>query len=616
MHPPLRNALVSGILTGSSFILAHAGLIPPDVEIALFAIAIPIGAYHWAREGIENLVREHVIGIEILMLAATVGSAVLGLWDEAAFLVFLYGAAEGVEELSYARTRSSIRKLLDLAPKEAVILEKGYERTIPADKLGIGDSFIVKPGASIPTDGIIVKGQSTVNEAAVTGESLPVLKKEGMKIFAATINGEGLLEARATASFQDNTLSRIIHLVEDAQEQKGKVQLFIERFGRIYSPIVLLAAFLMIGASLFISIPGLDLANRGVVLLVAAAPCALVMSTPIAVAAGIGAAGKEGILVKGGAHLENLGKIKAIACDKTGTLTLGEPVVTDIVPLAADQTRVLDLASSVERCSEHPLARAVLREAEARGIRGSEAIEGCAIPGHGVKATVGGVTIYVGEPDLFVKLGLDISHLTDIDRLKKEGKTVILAGTEDTLCGIIAAKDQIRPEAKTMVDQLRSMGVGVVMLTGDNLVVAQQVASSLGIAEVMADLSPEDKIASVDRLKERYGAVAMIGDGINDAPALAKATTGIAMGAIGTDAAIEAADVALMADDLAKVPEALEFGRKARKISTENIVFSVLVLAILIPSALTGILSVAAAVVFHEGSELLAVANGLRMMKR
>lgn len=611
-YPPLRNALIAGLLTGLAFSLAHLGWIPPLAEIAMYAIAIPIGGFHWAREGLEKLVERRTVDIELLMLAATVGAAALGLWDEAAFLVFLYGTAEGLEELAYARTRASIRKLLDLAPKEVRILRNGEEQIVPAHTLKAGDIFIVRPGESIPTDGLILEGRSTVNEAPVTGESIPVEKREGMPVFAGTINQEGLLKVQATAAFEDNTLARIIHLVEEAQEQKGQAQLFIERFGRVYSPLVLLSAVLMALLPPLLGAPFTDWATRAVVLLVAAAPCALVMSTPIAIAAGIGRAGWSGVLIKGGTHLENLGRIRVVAFDKTGTLTRGEPEVTDVIPIREDEREVLRLASSVERYSEHPLARAIVRKAEEAGILRAEVLEFSTIAGYGAMARVGDQMVYVGKPSLFRKVGLEVDRKTLPEKLQGDGKTLVLVGTDTGLAGVIAIRDVIRPQAREAIRELHRMGVRVVMLTGDREETARAIAAELGIDEVKADLKPEDKVKAIRELEEKYGPVAMVGDGINDAPALAQATVGIAMGAIGTDAAIEAADVALMADDLRQVAFAIRLGKKARRISAQNIAFSLLILAFLIPLALTGRINVALAVLAHEISELLAVANGLR----
>ena len=613
-HPPMRNALIAGGLTLLAFVLAHSGLIPARFEIAGYILAILIGGYHWTREGIEELIECKEIGIELLMIGATIGSAVLGMWDEAAFLVFIYGVAEGLEEYAYARTRASIRKLLDLAPKEARLLRDGREVMVPANELGVSDVFVVRPGESIATDGVIVKGSSSINEAPVTGESIPVEKKEGMQVFAATINQEGVLEIRATKTFANNTLSIIVHLVEEAQDKKGKAQLFIETFGKYYSPAVLFSAIGLILLSV-VDPAFSQWSVRAVVLLVAAAPCALVMSTPVAVAAGIGRAGSEGVLIKGGAYLESLGKTKAVAFDKTGTLTRGEPTVTDVIPVNGDEKNLLTLAYSVERPNNHPLAQAIVRKAEALGLRSLPASDMVAMSGLGAKATVDRQTIYIGKAELFEKVSppeLDAS----IEKLRKAGKTVMLVGSDASVYGIIAVRDEARPVAKQVINSLHRMGVAVAMLTGDNQVTAQAISRELGIDRVKADLRPEDKVAAIKELKKEYGTVVMVGDGINDAPALAESSIGMAMGSAGTDAAIEAADVALMGDDLTKIPYAIGLGKKALRISQQNIVFSILLLVVLVPSSLIGALTVAMAVTVHEVGELIAVGNGLRVARR
>ena len=611
----MRNALVSGGLIGATLGLAHFGHISHLTEIFLYLAAIAMGGYHWVREGIEELLQERKIGIEILMIAATIGSAILGMWDEAALLVFLYGMAEGLEEYTYAKTKHSIKKLLNLAPKQARILRHDKELILPAEELAVGDILIVKPGESIPTDGVITKGKSSVNEASLTGESIPAEKKEGDRVFAATINQEGALLLKATATFADNTLARLIHMVEEAQEKKGKTQLFIEKFGNRYSPLVLFTALLLIAVPPLFGFLLTEWATRAVVFLVAAAPCALVMSTPVAIAAGIGKAGRTGILIKGGIHLENLGKIKAIAFDKTGTLTMGDPVVTDIITLSAKNADILRLAYSIEKYSEHPLAKAIVRKAQEAGIDNLEVKDFMAIAGYGTQGKIGEETIFVGKPGLFKNFNRIRHSIPQIERLKSEGKTVIIIGTQETIAGAIAIRDEIRPQGKRVIKKLRRMGIKPFMVTGDSQTVAQAIAKELGIDEIRADLTPEDKVAVIKNLKRTYENVAMVGDGINDAPALATATVGIAMGAAGTDTAIEAANVALMADNLAKLLHAIHLGKRAKKISLQNIIFSLLVLAVLVPSALAGVLSVALAVFLHESSELLAVANGLRMAR-
>ncbi len=611
---PFQGAALSGLLLALGFVLSRTGIISESVAIALYLAAIPPGAFFWLREGIEELVKERAIGNEALMAAATVGACVLGAWEEAAFLVFLYGSAEAVEEYTTARTRSAIRALLDLAPKEARVLRDGAEVTVPAADLVPGDVFVVRPGEGIPTDGLIRDGHAALDEAAVTGESVPVEKGPGALVFAGALNRTGALRVEATKRFEDNTLSTIIHMVQEAQERKSGAQLFIERFGRRYSPAVLLAALTMLAAPAVLGADASVWAGRAIVLLVAAAPCALVMSTPVAVAAAIGRAGRHGVLIKGGMALEALGRVRVVAMDKTGTLTRGEPDVSDIVPAAGrDRATVLQLAASVEHLSEHPLAKAIVRRAQADGIELLAAAGFVAQPGTGATANISGRTITIGSPASFTAAGLDVRAIAhDIERLQSEGKTVVLARDPDSLLGALALQDQVRPEAARALRALHALGVRVAMLTGDNRRTAEAVAKALGIDVVHADLKPDEKVRLVEQMGARDGHVAMVGDGINDAPALAAANVGIAMGAAGTDAAIEAADVALMADDLERVAYAVRLGRRARTISRQNITFSLLVLAVLVPSAVLGLLGVAMAVVAHEVSELLAVANGLR----
>jgi Cd2+/Zn2+-exporting ATPase len=612
-YPTLRNALGAGMLAGVGFFLAHLGLISHDVEVIFYFVAIPVGGYHWMREAVEGLFAGE-IGIDVLMFAATVGSAILGLWDEAAFLVFLYGAAEGLEEYTYARTRSAIRALLDLAPKEAHVLRDGQEITVPAEILRLGDVFLVRPGESVPTDGLIRAGTSSFDEAPVTGESVPVDKGPGKKVFAGTFNRQGAVEVEATASFADNTLAKIIHLVQEAQEQKGAAQQWIERFGRRYSPAVLATSLLLLLVPWLLGLSVAEWGIRAVVLLVAAAPCALVMSTPVAMAAGIGAAGRRGILIKGGAHLEHLGTIRVAAFDKTGTLTHGKPAVTDIRTFQGTEAEVLAVAAGLEHFSEHPLARAIVNRACTDGISPAEVTRFVALTGAGAKAVFQGTTWYVGSPSLFTDLGLMNGLVSPhVEQLQAQGKTVVLVGNPTAICGLLALQDQVRAGVREAIASLHNAGIHIVMLTGDNERTGRAVAHTLGVEDVRADLKPADKVKAVKDLETQYGAVLMVGDGVNDAPALAAATCGVAMGVAGSDAAIEAADVALMAEDLAKVEEALSLGRRVHTISRQNIMFSILILVILIPAAVLGVLSVAAAVFTHEVSELLAVANGLRV---
>ncbi len=617
-YPPILGATLSGALLALTFALERSGVVEQPVAIGLYLLSMPFAGYWWLKEGFEELIHCREIGIEFLMASATAGAAALGAWEEAAFLVFLYGGAEAIESFTFVRTRSAIRTLLDLAPKEARVLRDGVEQVMPASDLQPGDVFVVRPGEGIATDGVIRAGRSSVNEAAVTGESVPVDKAEGDKVFAGTLNAQGAIQIEVTHAFADNTLSKIIHLVEEAQEQKGRAQRFIERFGRVYSPALLLAAVAVAVVPQLLGADGSEWRTRAITLLVAGAPCALVMSTPVAMAAGIGTAGRRGVLIKGGMHLENLGSIKVIAFDKTGTLTHGKPAVTDVIPLAnATEDESLRLAAAVEHFSEHPLARAVVEAARARGLDLPGSSEFLALTGAGARAMVEGREIHIGSVGLFDQLGAGLGEASSLAaQLQEQGKTVVVVGTRSEALALLALRDEVRPNARKAIEAFHRAGIQrVVMLTGDHARTANAIAAELGIDDVRAGLKPEDKVAALKELKKQYGGVAMVGDGVNDAPALAEATVGIAMGTAGSDAAIEAADVALMADDLEQAAYALRLGGGARRISRQNIAFSLTLLALLIPGAGLGLLTVAVAVTAHEGSELLAVSNGLRVIR-
>ena len=610
---PLRNALAAAVLTVAGLVAGWLGA-PEVVSLVLFLAAIAVGGFFFVREGVEELVEEREVGIEILMLVAAVGSMAFGLFEEAAALVVLYASAEAVEELTFARTRSAIRELLDLTPKQATLLREGREQLVPVEELLAGDVFLVRPGEAVATDGLIRSGQGSLNEAPVTGEAVPVEKGPGAEVFAGTVNGPSALEVEATRPFAENTLQRIIHLVEEAQAQKSHAQRFVDRFSDRYSPAVLAAAAFVAVVPPLLGGDWHEWALRGITLVVAGAPCALVMSIPVAVAAAISRGGKEGILVKGGAQLEALGRISAVAFDKTGTLTAGRPQVTDVVSLdGAGERELLALAAAVEARSEHPLAAAIVEHAKQRGVTVTPAQDFEALVGHGARARLDGRELWIGSPRLLAQLAPAATLPARADELQAQGKTVAVLGENTRPLALIALRDEPRPDAPEALAALRRLGINhLTMLTGDNERTANAIASELAIDQVLAELRPEDKVSAVERLRAEQGQVAMIGDGINDAPALARADLGIAMGTGGTDAAIEAADVALMADDLAKVAEALRLGRRAQKISRQNLIFSIALLAVLIPTALFGLLTIVAAVLVHEISELLAVANGVR----
>lgn len=620
-NPKVLTSLTSGLLLLVGWLIELAGA-PGIVSLVIYAAAILIGGYYFGREAIEELIFEREIGIELLMSIAAVVAALMGQAAEGAMLVFLYSISEAAEGYTEEKTRSAIKALMDLAPKVALVRREGLEFEIPVEELKVGDIFIVKPGQSIATDGEVILGASSVNQAPVTGESVPVEKRLGDKVFAGSINEEGALEVRATKTFADNTISRIISMVEEAQERKGQSQRFIERFGARYSPAVLLIGILIaVGPPLFFGGAWATWITRATVFIVAAAPCALVISIPITLVASLGTGARQGVLIKGGVYIEELAKVKVIAMDKTGTLTRGEPEVTDVIAVndeAMAVEQVLALAAGIERRSEHPLARAILRRAEYENVAPLAVSDFRALTGAGAAARLDGRTVYIGSPDLFVsQIGVSLDFAQgDIQRLQEEGKTVVVVGDDKAPFGWIAIRDNVRPNARQAIDALHAAGAEkVIMLTGDNQHTAQAIARELGIDEVYADLKPEDKLVKVRELSRIYGHVAMVGDGVNDAPALAEATVGIAMGAAGTDVALETADVALMADDLEKLAYALRLAKRNQSVVNQNLALSAIVIGALVIGAVAGWFTLPIAVLGHEISEFIVIGSGLRMLR-
>ncbi len=623
MPPPWRNLQVvtsalSGLLLAIGFFGSMLGL-PSPLETGLYLLAIVIGGWYFIREGIETLIEERQIGIEILMTVAAITAGLLGQWAEAAMLVFLYSISEAAEGYTEERTRNSIRALMDLAPKTALVLREGKEEVIPAEELRVGDVFIVRPGQAVATDGEIIEGHSSLNQAPVTGESVPVEKDVGDSVFAATLNGEGALTIRVTKTTVDNTLARIIALVEEAQSSKGKSQRFIERFGRRYSPAVLAAGVLLaILPPLLFAQEWQEWLTRATVFIVAAAPCALVISIPITLVAAIGTAGRNGILIKGGVHLESLSKVTVIALDKTGTLTLGQPQVTEVVTFnGLAKEHFLATAAALESRSQHPLASAINKYAADNNIEVTPAEDFQSLTGAGASGRVNNEMAYIGKPDLFAGMGIDLGPVkAQIEKLQQAGNTVILLGTELQVQGLIAVMDPLRPKVAEAIAELRKAGIEkIIMLTGDNLLAARTIAAKAGIDEVFAELSPEDKKRKIEQLDQQYGRVAMVGDGVNDAPALAAAHVGIAMGAAGTDVALETADVALMADDLSRLPYLIYFSRRNWNIIRQNLMLSVVVIGTLVVGAVAGVFTLPMAVLAHEISEFVVIASGLRMLR-
>lgn len=627
-EPPAlwRNAKVltsvaSGLLLLLGWLLNLAAA-PASVSTGLYVAAILSGGYFFGREAWAALFFEHEIGIELLMAVAAVVAALMGEVAEGAILVFLYSISEAAEGYTEEKTRSAIKALMDLTPKTALVRREGREVEIPVEDVQVGDVFLVKPGQALATDGQVVEGRSSVNQAPVTGESVPVEKEPGATVFAGSINGQGPLAVRATKSFVDNTISRIISMVEEAQERKGQSQRWIERFGAHYSPAVLaLGFFIALVGPLLYGGDWSDWVMRATVFIVAAAPCALVISIPITLVATLGTGARNGVLIKGGVYVEELARVKVVAMDKTGTLTGGEPAVTDVLslndPAGHAAQEIMALAAGIEQHSEHPLAQAIVRHAQSAGRAPVPVSDVRSLTGAGISARLDGRAVYVGSPALFQRLHLPLTGAeTPIEWLQGEGKTVVLVGDERGPQGVIALRDTVRPNAPQALQSLHAAGIAtIVMLTGDNRRTAQSVARELGIDEIYADLTPAEKVAKVRQLADRHGHVAMVGDGVNDAPALAEATVGIAMGAVGTDVALETADVALMADDLDKLAYAVRLAKRNQTVVRQNLVLSAVVITTLVIGAVAGLFTLPVAVLGHEISEFVVIGSGLRMLR-
>ena len=618
-NPKVLSSLASGVLLAGGWAMARAGLAAP-VVLATYVVSMLVGGWYFGREAIEDLLRERRIGIELLMSTAAVVAALMGAPGEGAMLAFLYSISEAAEGYTEEKTRSAIRALMKLAPKTALRLRDGREEELPVEELAVGDVFVVKPGLSVPTDGVVLAGASSVNQAAVTGESVPVAKEPGTTVFAATINGEGALEVRATKTFAENTLSRIITLVEEAQEQKGRTQRFIERFGGVYSPAVLGVGVLLALVPLGLGGDPRDWLVRATVFIVAAAPCALVISIPVTMVATLGTGARNGVLIKGGVHLEELARIRVVAFDKTGTLTTGKPIVTDVLPLDGAGLSLDDglaVAAAIERRSAHPIAQAIIAHAERLGLPRIDVADAQAIPGSGASARWRERLVYAGSMALFERIGAVPPAAREVnERLESEGKSVIVVGEAARPWLVLGVRDEIRPGAADAVRALRNAGVErVVMLSGDHRRAANAIAGALGIDEALAELDPQAKLEAVRALIARHRHVAMVGDGINDAPALATASIGIAMGVAGTDVALETADVALMGDDLSRIEYAVRLARRNAGIIRQNLALSALVIGTLVVLAVGGALALPVAVVAHELSEFVVIGSGLRMLR-
>ena len=609
LWPTLTAALLWTVAFAAGLLQA-----PEVVSTAAYATASVIGGFRIARRGLYALARGRTLGIDLLMTIAIVGAALIGEWAEAAAVVVLFALGELLEGLTMDKARNAIRGLMDLSPREATLKGAAGERRVPVESLLPGDHIVVRPGELVAADGRVTDGVTTIDQASITGESMPVEKVAGDEVFAGTANQRGYVEVEVSKRWEDTTLARIISLVEEAQSSRAPAQRFVDRFARVYTPVVLLIAALVAVVPPLLGQPFAPALYKALVLLVIACPCALVISTPVAIVAAIGRASRVGVLIKGGAYLEALGAIRVLAFDKTGTLTEGRPAVTDVLPLGGhSRADVLALAAAVESRSEHPLAGAILRAAREQGVGWSTPRAFEALPGRGARAVVDGVTVTIGSVEMGAPAPAET--LREVARLQAEGKTALLVGRAGELAGLIAVADRMRPEAEGAVAALRAAGVRMVMLTGDNARTAGVVAGRLGLDETRAGLLPDEKTAAIVELLGAHGAIAMVGDGVNDAPALARATVGIAMGAAGSDAALETADVALMGDDLLKLPYLLRLSRAALRTIRVNIAFSIAVKALFLLLTLAGIANLWLAILADTGAALLVIANGMRLLR-
>jgi Cd2+/Zn2+-exporting ATPase len=635
-------------LTGSN--AALASLLGHDLLVAdaLFLGAVAVAGQAIVRNGYYSA-RTLSLDIDLLMSAAIAGALVASLgfgealYFEAATLAVLFSVAELLERYSMDRTRDSLRELMDLSPEEATVLRDGEEVVVPVEAVAVGERVVVRPGERVPVDGDVLDGESAVDQSPITGESVPVDKTVGDEVFAGTVNEGGYLEVGVTSEASDTTIARVVEMVEDAQSNRTDREQFVERFADYYTPLVVaIALAVMVVPPLALGADATTWFVRGLTLVVLACPCAFVISTPVSVVSGITSAARNGVLVKGGDHLETMGEVDAVALDKTGTLTRGELVVTDVLALNGNtEEDVLRCARGLETRSEHPIGEAIVARAESRGVPGREVSGFESLTGKGVHADLDGEPHFAGKPGLFEELGFDLSHVhatTDggettatsrrlcerndcldllegtVPELQSEGKTVVLVGTDDELEGVIAVADELRPDAAATVERLHDLGVEhVVMLTGDNERTARAIGEAVGVDEVRAELLPEQKVDAVEALGREYGTVAMVGDGINDAPALATADVGVAMGAAGTDTALETADIALMADDLSRLPYLYDLSHRANRVIRQNVWTSLAGKAALAAAVPFG-LPIWAAVLFGDAGLTVGVTgNAMRL---
>ena len=620
----LIAVIVSGSLTGLGMLMQWQKIAGPYGQIVAFVIAIIAGGWFIAPKA-WRAVRQLSLDMNVLMTVAVVGAAIIGEWSEGAAVVFLFALSELLEAFSLNRARRAIQALLKLAPETALVKRDNEVKEVPVAEVNVGEIVVIRSGAKVPLDGEVVSGESAINQAPITGESMPVEKKVGDQVFAGTINTEGALEVRVTKPHTETTLSKIIQLVEEAQSEKAPSQRFVDRFARIYTPAVFVVAVLVL------LLPPLAFGGdwntwvyRSLVLLVIACPCALVISTPVSIVSGLTAMARRGVLIKGGTHLESIGKLRALAVDKTGTITEGKPKVTKVTPWnGKSEEEAVRIAAAIDANSDHPLAQAVVNYAKEKNISFGGSEQHQSKTGRGAEARIEGHIYFVGNHRFAHELGVCSPELEKLlSEIEAQAQSVVVVGhkphdgEKGDVLGVISVADTVRPNAKDAIAALHKAGVEkVVMLSGDNQRTVDAISKQVGIDEAIGGLLPDDKINRVKELVTKYKYVGMIGDGVNDAPALAVATVGIAMGTTGTDTAIETADIALMKDDLSQVAEAVALGRRTMRVIQTNIAFALLVKAVFLVLAFTGHTSLWLAILADTGATLVVIANALRLLK-
>jgi Cd2+/Zn2+-exporting ATPase len=615
--PRVLLTAVSAMLFLVGLVFSVAG-VPEIARVVVYLSAIVVGGLPIFRAAVAGLRARH-LDMNVLMSAATVGAVGIGEWAEAASVVVLFAAGNALQVYAIDRTRGAVRALVRLTPNEVLVRRDGSEVVVPADEVGVGDTVVVRPGERLAVDGTVVEGSSAVDEAPVTGESVPVEKGVGDGVYSGSLNGQGGMLVEATRRAGDSTLQRIVRLVEEAQATKAPAEQFVDRFSRVYTPLVVAAAIVLAVVPPLLGGGFGEWFYRALALLIIACPCALVISTPVTVVSGIGAASRRGILVKGGAALEAAGRLRALAFDKTGTLTEGRPVVSRVVPLnGKGEAEVLALAAALERRSEHPLAHAILAAADDYGVGGLPTVKGFrSVAGRGAEGEVEGRLYVIGSPRLFAEAGVSLAGAgTALGEIEREGETPVVLGDENGPMAVFGLADTLRPDARATIEALRESGVGeLVMLTGDAEAPARRTAEALGVG-YEAQLLPENKVEAVRQLVARHGDVGMVGDGVNDAPALAASTVGFAMGAAGTDVALETADVALMQDDLPKLAEAVRLSRAAERIIRQNVFVSIAIKGLFVLLAPFGLVALWLAVLADMGTSIAVTLNGLRLFRK